>query len=236
MADGAAVRLWRMGQEYWKENHQAIPKQCFDLLGCARALLESGLAVLDGDWVHVRGAGKAYEWLEKRKAAAAKGGKVSAQRSRDSLGKLQAKAKQEPSKTQANDKQTQASYSYSSSFSERKKTITGIRHEYPENFSQVWKAYGGKGDKVKARDIFLSQKLTDEEFNQLTQAITNYVAERSEKQYRKDFERFLQMDWREFCSINTVALLTRQELLDRGFDPDNINHPLLKLKEENGAV
>jgi len=55
MADGAAVKLWRLTQDYCKQGSK-IPKECFDLLTCASALLACGLAVEMGDWIHVRGA------------------------------------------------------------------------------------------------------------------------------------------------------------------------------------
>ena len=78
--------------------------------------------------------------------------------------------------------------------------------------------------------VMLDESLIDKLPATLKTAIKNYM-QSTDSKYRKHFERFLKLDWRELGSINTVALLTRQELLDRGFDPDNINHPLLKLKE-----
>lgn len=229
MADGAAVRFWRMGQDYWKENRQAIPKHCFDLLGCAAALLESGLAIVEGDFVHVRGASKAYEWLEKRKAAGAKGGRKSAQRSRDLAGKLQAKPKHEPSKTQANMEQNQPSYSYSSSSSfssspsssnsnsnsYSKNNNAGIRIEYPEQFDQLWALYERKGDKKASFEEFKKQKLNEQEVEQLKVAIKNYQEEKPEHVYRKDFERYLKTDWRENLTTRPKQeVKTPKQLLD----------------------
>jgi len=247
MADGAAVRLWRMGQDYWKENHQAIPKQCFDLLGCASALLESGLAVLDGEWVHVRGAGKAYEWLEKKKAAGAKGGKKSAQRSRDSQGKLQAQPKQEPSTTQAMLKQTQASYSSSSSYSPSsssspsdsnsfsKNKNAGIRIEYPEDFDQLWFLYDRKGDKKASFEEFKKQRLNENEIAQLKIAIQNYQQEKPELIYRKDFERYLKTDWRENLNPKPKQETKTQKQLLHEKNDALVKRRLAELREQRLA-
>ena len=104
---------------------------------------------------------------------------------------------------------------------------------YSQEFEFFWQLYqreGVKGDKRKSFDDFKAMKLGRDDQELLKTAIKNYM-QSTDSKYRKHFERFLKLDWRELGSINTVALLTRQELLDRGFDPDNINHPLLKLKE-----
>jgi len=253
MADGAAVRLWRMGQDYWKENHQAIPKQCFDLLGCASALLESGLAVLDGEWVHVRGAGKAYEWLEKKKAAGAKGGKKSAQRSRDSQGKLQAQPKQEPSTTQAMLKQTQASYSYSSSSSPSsspspsdsnsfsKNKNAGIRIEYPEDFDQLWFLYDRKGDKKASFEEFKKLNLSTELLSLLRTAIKNYKTMKPDAKYRKDFQRYLNTDWREDLKLKVIPEIvssqykTKQQLIHEANDAF-FKKQMAELEQQKGAT
>jgi hypothetical protein len=114
-ADGAALSLWRVGFEYWKNDRQLIPKSCFDLMPCAQELIQVGLAipqaepkhsqadskqcldVLGGAWVYVKGSGENFEWFFKKVAAGKKGGAKSALRTRDSQGRLQAKPKQTPS-------------------------------------------------------------------------------------------------------------------------------------------
>ena len=99
LADGYAVKLWRVGQEYWKRNKQGIPKRCFDLLGGCLDLLGCGLAVLGENEVYVCGSDEHFQWLGQKQAAASSGGKKSAQRPRDSRGRLHAASKQNPSET-----------------------------------------------------------------------------------------------------------------------------------------
>lgn len=110
MADGAAVKMWRIAQENWKHSCRLIPKQIFFSLEHASLLLGCGLAEERGDAVYVKGSSQYLDWVREKKEKAAengaKGGKKSAQRPRDAQGKLlpksakvQADAKQKPSES-----------------------------------------------------------------------------------------------------------------------------------------
>lgn len=89
IADGAAMKLWRVGQEYWKQNQLLIPEKIFNLLEGAQATLGVGLATLGKDGVYVAGSREWFDWLEQSKRSGSIGGKKSAQRPRDSKGRLQ---------------------------------------------------------------------------------------------------------------------------------------------------
>lgn len=196
MADGAAVRLWRLGQEYWKHNHQAIPKHCFDLLGCALQLLECGLCYLEEGGIYVRGSCQNFEWLDGKREAASKGGKISATRPRDSRGRLQAVSKQSPS--ESNRVQRSSSSSSSSSNTQKiKNNIVGIRSIYSKEFNELWEMYGRRGDKKESFREYNHLGLQASELENLKTAIGNYVSENKDIQFRKHFQRFLKTDWRE---------------------------------------
>src|SRR4051812_26282459 len=140
-ADGAAVRMWRLAQEFWKHDHQPVPEHIFRTLETAEHLLGAGLAVLGEGSVYVRGSSQWFDWVrersEKAKVNGAKGGKVSAQRPRDARGRLlekdanvQAPAKHDPS-------ESKPSYSSSSSSSSSRRR----RNTYSPKFEEIWEKY-----------------------------------------------------------------------------------------------
>lgn len=121
-ADGAAVRMWRLAQEFWKCDRRSVPQPIFKTLEHAELLLGAGLASLgevlgDGlvkEVVYVRGSSQWLDWAreqkEKNKANGSKGGKKSATRPRNAKGqllkksaKVQAPAKRKPSQPKPSD-------------------------------------------------------------------------------------------------------------------------------------
>lgn len=133
LADGLALQAWHLAQRFWiEEKNGLIPKHIFQSLKNSSELIKAGLAEERGDFVYVSGTSKNNDWLCLRRSAGSKGGKKSAKRKRDALGRMtrcddhdasfiQAKSKQ----TQANAskrKQIQASSSSSSSSSDSKST------------------------------------------------------------------------------------------------------------------
>lgn len=107
LADGVAVRAWRLAQEYWKRG-RLIPESIFNSLRGSPQLLEVGLAgvrEVDGErGIYICGSSEHLEWLKAKKAGGSKGGKASATRPRDSRGRLQKTPKQSPSTVQADSK------------------------------------------------------------------------------------------------------------------------------------
>ncbi len=174
------------------------PKQCLDE---SKRCLDKTQA-----WfVYVKGSLAHHEWLMKNRKNASEGGKKSASRPRDSKGRLMKKPKQLPSELQAESNELQvssspsSSSSSSSSSSPSKKNNAGIRMEYSPEFDQFWKDYGRKGDKKLSYDVFKSLKITDVDFQTLKKAIEGYHRKQTDPKYRKDFENFLKMDWREYA-------------------------------------
>lgn len=98
---------------------------------------------------------------------------------------------------------------------EGKKAITvGIRLDYPPEFDAIWKAYGRKGEKKASYLEYQKLKLSDQEIQDLGKAITNYQYANPEIRYRKDMERFLKSDWREWVNWVSAASVT-----GNGFHP-----------------
>jgi hypothetical protein len=118
LADGLAIRAWRVAQEFWGRGQRLIPREIFMTIEAAPKLIQAGLAEEREDSIYVKGSSQYHDWmLEKRKAAAA-GGKKSAQRPRDAKGRLQKTPKQKPSTSPSESKCVQASSSSSSSSSD----------------------------------------------------------------------------------------------------------------------
>jgi len=63
------------------------------------------------------------------------------------------------------------------------------KKEYTLQFSELWTAYGMKGSKSVSFKRW--ESLTEAEKEQAAKAIKPYLLETPEKQYRKDFERYL---------------------------------------------
>lgn len=129
-ADGAAVRLWKVGLDQAKKGLQSIPKKVFFLLPCAQELLTCDLAEERGDEVYVKGSSDHFSWyvdgLEQRKQA----GKNSAKRPRDEKGRLlkntRPSSNENPTDVQREPNAIQPSVSSSSSdsFSEEKESLS----------------------------------------------------------------------------------------------------------------
>lgn len=100
-----------------------------------------------------------------------------------------------------------SSFSSSTSISKKKKnTIVGIRVDYPQEFDELWNSYGRRGDKKQAYDEYSKLGLSPGELETLKLAITVYVRETPDLQYRKHFFRFLRIDWRELLKRDPNAL------------------------------
>ncbi len=118
LADGAAIRMWRVAQEFWKNGRQPVPKRVFDSLQFASALLEVGLAELQDDGVYVSGSSQYLDWVAERRKAAAIGGQKSAVSRRNKRTLSQAKSKQKEANANQTQPSASASFSASGSFSD----------------------------------------------------------------------------------------------------------------------
>jgi hypothetical protein len=87
-ADGAAIKAWRLAQEFWKANQGLVPTYLFDLLGFANELLKVNLAEVRAEGVYIRGSSAYLDWVYEEREARRLGGQKSAQRPRDEKGRL----------------------------------------------------------------------------------------------------------------------------------------------------
>ena len=133
VADGAMLKAWRLAQEHWKNGKSLVPEQLFMALERANAIIEAGLAERREGGIYVRGSADLHERLHEKREAASAGGRTSAQRPRDELGRLL--PKQEPSTLQADSSRLQRS---SSSSSSKEKTKTGEGRLTPPGLLGVW--------------------------------------------------------------------------------------------------
>lgn len=96
------------------------------------------------------------------------------------------------------------------------KRKAGIRIQYPAEFEEVWSTYGLKGDKKASLLEFESLNLSPEDRSNLKTAIRSYLIKTPDKKFRKDFERFLKMDWRQFIPVYNIAsgprILSKEEI------------------------
>jgi len=124
LADGLAVRMWRVAQEFWGRN-ELVPKHIWQTIQANSKLIQANLAEEREGGIYVRGSSQYLDWVVERRAAARVGGKKSAKRPRDSKGRLlkssanpEKSSKQTPSEVQVKSKRLQASDSGSGSGSD----------------------------------------------------------------------------------------------------------------------
>lgn len=146
-ADGLALRMWRVAQEFWDKGRQKVPIHVFETLEFHEALLGCHLASLGEDGVYVRGSSEYLEWVLEEKQKRIAGGKKSAQRPRNEKGQLLPKAAVEPSKdpselqveskigpSESNNAQVSGS---SSSSRSKNNTLKAKRDRLPTEVSQT---------------------------------------------------------------------------------------------------
>lgn len=242
-ADGAAIAAWRLAQPFFIKGER-IPKQRFNLLKSSQALIDSQLAVVEGDEVRVCGAHEHFRWIHEKAEASRIAGKASAEARKKKYGSAQPNQEKEEEieeETPNEDRtgvresldsfderlnEVERSYSSSSSCSpsssssvsnsdsssknilgkKKGKRQPGIRTEYPDEFETLWKLYGMKGDKKESYEEYLKLNLSLDEREQLSNAIPIYFKTLSEKKYRKDFQRFLNRDWRQHLVSRTEVV------------------------------
>lgn len=80
-ADGVAVRMWRLAQEFWKDGKKLVPIHIFETLENYNELIQSGLASVEAASVYVRGSSAYLDWVREQreigKANGSKGGQAS---------------------------------------------------------------------------------------------------------------------------------------------------------------
>lgn len=197
LADGAVIRLWRIAQEYWK-NSEPIPNHVFEHVRYGSEIVACGLAISNEQGVYVRGSTKSFEWLQKRKDAASKAGKKSAESRKKTKGTSQPLSNQtrtkvneeQPNTEKLNQTEPSSSFSSSSSYSLSKSKSGSNSSEVPngeisssveaepvklwDTYSSLWKQkYNNqtplRNAKVNSQLNLLSKRVPAEEVEKLIQ-------------------------------------------------------------------
>lgn len=192
-ADGAAVRMWRLAQEFWKDGRKLIPQYIFETLEESQALLGCGLASLGEAGVYVRGSSQYLDWVIEQREKSKKGGQKSAQRARDSKGRLLKTNVNDPTNIQAESNQDlttskqiqvsdSVSGSYSDSYNNTKKNISYSSSTEIKNFDSVV-VEQVESKVIKLKNKPLSEIINFENETSLIAAIPNDCKERWAKIY-----------------------------------------------------
>lgn len=126
-ADGIAVEVWKLSQEFWGNGRRKIPFYIFKTIENYQVLLDVNLAVKHRETIYIRGTRQFHEWYALSKAASSKGGK--------SLKKgAKRNASNQPSETQV----SSSSSSSISSIYKNTTTTGNLTHEDIERAYEVW--------------------------------------------------------------------------------------------------
>jgi hypothetical protein len=115
LADAAAIRMWRLAQEFWGRGRALVPLHIWETLEPAPNLLRAGLAEIREGGVYVRGSSQYLDWVIEQKEKARIGGKNSADARRKKYGSAQPKAKKPRTKPEPTPKPLEVSDSGSNS-------------------------------------------------------------------------------------------------------------------------
>lgn len=233
-ADGAALRLWRVGFEYWKKDRALIPKHCFDLLPCASELLACALVELKGASIYVKGASEYFDWVFKKREAGRKGGVKSVENRRKTNGTAQPISKQTRSTPEADSKHTsnqdrsnlkhaEPSSSISISISNKKNTY-GPSNEDPAT-EALYKLYPRRlGNQRKKPGIAtLTKILKYTPLEEIEKAIKNYAdhcraCDIIGTKEVMQFATFMNVAWEEWViPPNGELALTHEQKVERNY-------------------
>jgi hypothetical protein len=167
-ADGAAVNMWRLAQEFWGKSRGLVPADVFFKLEHAQELIDAGLADVRERSVYVRGCSEYLEWHAEKREQASAAGKKSAEVRRKKSGSAQPKGgkgakktEREPNaiRTVVNGTEPSDSGSLSHSGSDSESDSRGIVPiaSAPLNpirtYCDEWKAKNGKSPDLPGKDI-----------------------------------------------------------------------------------
>lgn len=93
IADGVAVRMWRVAQEFWGKSRGLVPAKIWNTLEHGSKLLEANLAEERADGVYVCGSSQWLDWVIEQKEKARIAGQKSAEVRRKKHGSAQPKPK-----------------------------------------------------------------------------------------------------------------------------------------------
>lgn len=177
LMDGCMMAAWKVAQTYWSVGKKPVPLNVFDHLRFSKEIMESGLArestEILNPGMYVLGSRECFEWLADRKEAASRGGRKSGQTRRSKAEAKRSKREVNASKR----KQSEPSYSSSSSFSKEKEKSPNSSNSTDSTFCEV-RAIEGEGgfvDKSKIdvdnlREAFSLQRELDAHRNRVGEA------------------------------------------------------------------
>lgn len=88
-ADGAALMMWRLAQDFWKIDGGRVPLDIWEHFEFGSACVDAGLAVVDERSVYVRGSSSCLDWTREQREIAVAAGKKSAEVRRAKTGTAQ---------------------------------------------------------------------------------------------------------------------------------------------------
>lgn len=140
LADGIAIRAWRVAQEFWG-NGGLIPLKIWETIEANVNLIEAKLAEVRDGGIYVCGSSQYLDWVRERREAARIGGIKSAATRKNKAPKVPKKK----ANVEANAKQTQPSGSISYSGSSSDSNSSSISEVVPADLkilnSEIWEAY-----------------------------------------------------------------------------------------------
>lgn len=141
LADGIAIRAWRVAQEFWGKN-MLVPLKIWETVEANENLIEAKLAEQRDDGIYVCGSSQYLDWVRERREAAKIGGKKSAAVRKNAPPKKPKKK----ANVEANTNQTQPSGSSSSSGSSSDSKSGSNSEIIPAADlkilnSEIWEAY-----------------------------------------------------------------------------------------------
>jgi hypothetical protein len=208
-ADGTAVKMWRLAQEFWKRDRQCVPKYIFETLQFASELLRSALAEERDGSIYVRGSSQYLEWVKDKSEAGRLGGLKSAEARREKYGNAQPQPREN---TEANTeappkhpKQTEPSAS-ASGFkelnTEHRKRRSNVKSDF--DLENLYQGYPRKRGKIPGLEKLAKEIKTDADYLDLAEAIKNYAAEvvGREEQHILYFSTFAGQ-WRDWIQVES---------------------------------
>lgn len=170
MADGVAIKAWRVAQGFWVKGKALIPLKIWETIEANSKLIEANLAEIKQDGIYVCGSSQYLDWMRERLENASLGGKKSAAVRKNAPPKkaknkadIEANTKQtqaNASKHQANTRQTQPSDSDSTSNTKNLASPTAEKINIViSRYCDLWKERYNASAPISAKDAGLVKNL-----------------------------------------------------------------------------
>lgn len=258
-ADGLAIETWRLAQEFWKHDRKLVPLTHFQALEDSQFLIEASLVEVRGDHVYIRGSSQYLEWVKEQRESASLAGRISAQRPRDSKGRLLPKVQQESNENPTEPNEVQPSVSGSVSDSNTNTYSVGedasASSQLPAKSNQTKdpKTIAKEEAQLKAKSFVASYvsayktrfpdgRPEDLHDGKVRGQILNWIKDYPIDRARQLIQVYFQMDTKWFGTKGYDFLTFRNNLnkigqaLDSGKDPDGNQMDWQKMGETVGAL